>query len=232
MATLGTHAGRRAGIVKRRMAGVTPGSLASPKEDAGSDDHRLTRFLFRFSEGHRHLFVLTLLMLAVEAVASVFKAYPIGYLVDYLRGNRPDLWFPWIDSPKFATTALLTSAIIVLAAVDSLGDSLAEIFLARGGRRLGYSMRVTVYAHLQHLSLAFPNRRPTGDMLRRVTSDVEQVEQFIVKSLSDIAGSLLVLIGTLAFLLWHSWEVAVLAACMVPVLSLVSHYFSQRIAAA
>ena len=103
MATLGTHAGRRAGIVKRRMAGVTPGSLASPKEDAGSDDHRLTRFLFRFSEGHRHLFVLTLLMLTVEAIASVFKAYPIGYLVDYLRGNRPDLSFPGIVSPRIGT---------------------------------------------------------------------------------------------------------------------------------
>ena len=136
MATPGTHAGRRAGIVKRRMAGVTPGSLASPKEDAGSDDHRLTRFLFRFSEGHRHLFVLTLLMLAVEAVASVFKAYPIGYLVDYLRGNRPDLWFPGIVTPRISTTALLTAAIIGLAALDSLGDSLAEIFVARGGRRL------------------------------------------------------------------------------------------------
>src|SRR5436309_10603151 len=159
MATRQTRAGRQAGAVKRRMDGGATPSCASPKADARSDDHRLTRFLFRFSEGHRRLFVLTLLMLTFEAVASVFKAYPIGYLVDYLRGNRPDLWFPWIDSPKFATTALLTSAIIVLAAVDSLGDSLAEIFLARGGRRLGYSVRVTVYAHLQHLSLAFHNRR-------------------------------------------------------------------------
>ena len=232
MARLRARAGKHAATVKTRADGrVAPGPPTTPKADARSDGRRVTPFLFRFSEGHRRWFVLTLLMLTFEAVASVFKAYPIGYLVDYLRGNRPDLWFPWIDSPKFATTALLTSAIIVLAAVDSLGDSLAEIFLARGGRRLGYSVRVALYSHLQHLSLAFHNRRRTGDMLRRVTSDVEQVEQFIVKSLSDIAGSLLVLIGTLAFLLWHSWEVAVLAACMVPVLSLVSHYFSQRITA-
>src|SRR5438552_620244 len=140
MATPGTHAGRRAGIVKRRMAGVTPGSLASPKEDAGSDDHRLTRFLFRFSEGHRRLFVLTLLMLAVEAIASVFKAYPIGYLVDYLRGNRPDLWFPGIASPRIRTTALLTAAIIGLAALDSLGDSRlypARASAAAAGSRAG-----------------------------------------------------------------------------------------------
>src|SRR5213079_1643913 len=117
------------------------------------------------------------------------------------------------------------------AAVRSLGDSLAEIYLARGGRRLGYAMRVTLYSHLQQLPLAFHNRRRTGDMLRRVTSDVEQVETFIIASLSDIAGSVLILIGTLAFLFFHSWQVMVLAVVVVPVLSLIATYFSQRITA-
>ena len=201
------------------------------KADARSADRRVTRFLFRFSEGHRRWFVLTLLMLGVEKAAAVFAAYPIGYLIDYLNGNRPDLWFPWIVSPRIRTIAFLTSAIIALAALENLGNSLAEILLARGGRRLGYSVRVALYSHLQHLSLAFHNRRRTGDMLRRVTGDVEQVERFVVESLSDIAGSALALIGTLTFLLFHSWQVAVLAAVMVPVLSLVSHYFSQRITA-
>src|SRR5947207_13535884 len=136
------------------------------KADGRSSDRSVTRFLFRFTEGHRRWFVLTLVMLVVEAVASVFKAYPIGYLVDYLKGNRPDLWFPWLASPQIRTTALLTSAIIRLAALDSLGASLAEVFLARGGRRPGYNMRVTLYSHLQGLSLAFHNRRRTRDMLR------------------------------------------------------------------
>ena len=230
MARLGTRAGRQVARVETRADGrATPGSPAASQADGRSGKRGTIRFLFRFTEGHRRWFVLTLVMLVVEAVASVFRAYPIGYLVDYLKGNRPDLWFPWIASPHIRTTALLTSALIALAALDSLGDSLAEIFLARGGRRLGYTMRVTLYSHLQGLSLAFHNRRRTGDMLRRVTGDVEQVELFIVKSLSDIAGSVLVLIGTLTFLLYRSWQVAVLAVVMVPVMSLISHYFSQRI---
>src|SRR5207248_1307472 len=41
----------------------------------------------------------------------------------------------------------------------------------------------------------------------------------------------LVLVGTLTFLFIRSWRVAVLAAVLVPVLSLISHYFSQRITA-
>jgi len=191
----------------------------------------LRAVLYRFTAGHRRWFVAAFLMLVVEAFASVLRVYPIGYLIDFLEGKRPPLWFPWIASPQYRTIALLTTAIIVFAALDSLGDSLAEIFLARGGRSLGYAMRVMLYSHLQRLSLAFHNRQRTGDVVRRVTIDVEQVEAFIIASLSDIAGSVLLLIGTLAFLLFHSWEVMVLAVLVVPVLSLVANYFYRRITA-
>ena len=191
----------------------------------------LRAVLYRFTAGHRRWFVAAFLMLVVEAFASVLRVYPIGYLIDFLEGKRPPLWFPWIASPQYRTIALLTTAIIVFAALDSLGDSLAEIFLARGGRSLGYAMRVMLYSHLQRLSLAFHNRQRTGDVVRRVTSDVEQVEAFIIASLSDIAGSVLLLIGTLAFLLFHSWEIMVLAVLVVPVLSLVANYFYRRITA-
>ena len=191
----------------------------------------LRAVLYRFTAGHRRWFVAAFLMLVVEAFASVLRVYPIGYLIDFLEGKRQPLWFPWIASPQYRTIALLTTAIIVFAALDSLGDSLAEIFLARGGRSLGYAMRVMLYSHLQRLSLAFHNRQRTGDVVRRVTSDVEQVEAFIIASLSDIAGSVLLLIGTLAFLLFHSWEIMVLAVLVVPVLSLVANYFYRRITA-
>jgi len=201
------------------------------RRNAATNHRRWPAVLYRFTAGHRRWFVAAFLMLVVEAFASVLRVYPIGYLIDFLEGKRPPLWFPWIASPQYRTIALLTTAIIVFAALDSLGDSLAEIFLARGGRSLGYAMRVMLYSHLQRLSLAFHNRQRTGDVVRRVTSDVEQVEAFIIASLSDIAGSVLLLIGTLAFLLFHSWQVMVLAVLVVPVLSLVANYFYRRITA-
>jgi ABC-type multidrug transport system fused ATPase/permease subunit len=209
------------------------GEMASPPlaPEGSGHDQRVLLLLIRFTVGHRRWFLIALLMLVLEAVMSVFKAYPIAYLIDFLKGSRGALWFPWISDPRIATIALLTTGLVLFAVFDSLGDSLAEVYLARGGRSLGYTMRVTLYAHLQRLSLAFHSRRKTGDMLKRITSDIEDVEEFVIDSLSDIAGSVLVLIGTLSFLLFQSWQVAVLAAVLVPVLSLVSNHFSQRITA-
>lgn len=218
---------------EERIPGVGGGQVAGPPfaTEVSVHDQRVLPLLIRFTVGHRRWFLIALLMLVLEAVMSVFKAYPIAYLIDFLKGSRDALWFPGISDPQVATIALLTTAIVLFAIFDSLGDSLAEVYLARGGRSLGYTMRVTLYAHLQRLSLAFHSRRKTGDMLKRITSDIEDVEDFVIDSLSDIAGSVLVLIGTLLFLLFQSWQVALLAAVLVPVLSLVSNHFSQRITA-
>ena len=76
---------------------------------------------------------------------------------------------------------LLIVGIILLAAVNSAADSLAEVCLARGGRVLGYNVRVAMYSHLQRLSLAYHDKRRTGDVLTRVTGDVLVVEDFVVE---------------------------------------------------
>ncbi|MGQ4819331.1 ABC transporter transmembrane domain-containing protein, partial [Enterococcus faecium] len=85
----------------------------------------------------------------------------------------------------------------------------------------GYNIRVAMYSHLQRLSLAYHDRRRTGDVLTRVTGDVLVVEDFVVKSLSNLLGSFLVLVGTVGVLLWKEWTVALIAVVVIPTLALV-----------
>ena len=198
------------------------------------------RLFYRYLVGQRYLFVLALVMLVAEAATAVFEAYPLAYLIDFLREDRPDLltflgWPATLGNPTNAmlvTVALLTTAMIVMAAINSLGDSLAEIYLAKGGRMLGYNLRKAMYTHLQRLSLAYHDQRRTGDVLTRVTGDVGELEDFVIGSFSDIVGSILVLIGTLLFLVYQSWQVAIVAVVIVPVMAFISNWFSQRIKSA
>lgn len=197
------------------------------------------RLVSRYLIGYKYLFGLALLMLIAEAATSILEAYPLAYLIDFLKGDRIDL-LTYMGVPAFfitegraltATIAALTGAIILMAAINSLGDSMAEIYLAKGGRMLGYNLRSALYIHLQRLSLNYHDKRRTGDVLTRVTGDVGELEDFITDSFSDIAGSLLVLVGTLGFLLYHSWQVALVGAVIVPVMAVVSDWFSKRIKA-
>ena len=192
--------------------------------------------MFRRFAGSRKPYVVGILLVTFEALTSIIEPYPIAYLVDFLTGKRPgldELGFPsLVMSPQINTLILLTIAIVGIAAINSAADSLTEVAMARGGRRLGYRTRVAMYSHLQRLSLSYHDKKRTGDVLTRVTGDVLVVEEFVVQSVSNILKSLLVLSGSLALLFWQSWNVALVAVVVVPMLALVSNIYSSRIKAA
>lgn len=213
---------------------------AKPTNKAKAPQRDTLRYILqlfhRFLAGQQRLFGLALLMLIAEAVTSIFEAYPLAYMIDYLKGDRVDLltYLGWPNflPPLITTVVLLTVGIIGMAMINSFGDSLAEIYLAQVGRTLGYNLRAALYKHLQRLSLAFHDQRRTGDILTRITGDVSEVEDFIIGSLSDIIGSLLVLTGTLVYLFYQSWQIGLVATLIIPLMAVVSNYFAKQIKAA
>lgn len=196
-------------------------------------DLRRTIRLFRRFAGDPRPYRVGCALLVFEAGAAVLEPIPIAYLIDFLQGARSslrELGGPvLLASERFETILLLTLAIVLIAAVNSAADSFAEVCMARGGRSLGYSIRIAMYSHLQRLPLAYHDTKRTGDVLTRVTGDVLVVEDFVVKSVSNILGSLLVLVGSFVFLLTQSWNVALVAVVVIPMLALVSNHFSRRI---
>jgi ABC-type multidrug transport system fused ATPase/permease subunit len=196
---------------------------------------RTIRLLLSFAAGRRRLFVFALIMLAAESITAVYEPLPLKYAIDYFNSlvsaaKAPTRFlFITLPSSRLATIVILGSAIVLLAAINSAADSAAEIFLAKAGRLLGFNMRVRLYGHLQKLSLAFHNQRRTGDVVARITGDVSTVEDFVMGNLSDIAGSILILIWTMVVLLATSWQVTLAALAIVPIVSVISNWFSQRI---
>ncbi|HEY9527504.1 MAG TPA: ABC transporter ATP-binding protein [Anaerolineales bacterium] len=132
--------------------------------------------------------MLSLVMLTLEAITHVMIPLLVpGYVVDYAKENLAALNI----NSVVGTLIGVTVALIILTMLNSLCDSLSAIYLAQGGRKVGYNMRVFLYNHLQKLSLSFHGQSRTGDILSRVTSDVAAFEDFIISNLSDFLGSIL-----------------------------------------
>ena len=154
----------------------------------------LVGMITRFSGNSRRIFVLSLVMLTLESMTGALIPLLVpGYIVNYVQNNLAAIG----AGPLVQTLIFVTLGLLILTMLNSLCDSLAEIYLAQGGRKVGYNMRVFLYNHLQKLSLSFHGRSRTGDILTRVTSDVAAVEDFIIKNLSDFLGSLLNIVALL-----------------------------------
>jgi len=222
--------------------GELMGKSSSEKSDKKTSSNslnfsRLVGMIARFSGNTRRNFVLAAIMLIFEQVAGTAVGWVApGLVLDHaarrlaeMRQNPAAIGFTPQD---FQVLAFITLALVVLTMINSLCDSLAEIYLAQGGRRVGYNMRVFLYGHLQKLSMTFHGKSRTGDILTRVTSDVAAVESFIIGNLSDFVGSALALIVRLSAIFWIAWQVGIVALIVIPLMTVISNYFSNRIKAA
>jgi ABC-type multidrug transport system fused ATPase/permease subunit len=218
---------------RQRARAVRTEQKAAKKRGSNRGDLRRSIRLFRRFKGSPKIYVVGITLLVFEAATAVIEPIPIAWLIDFLGGKKPNLREmggpALLSSERFETILVLTLAVVLIAAINSAADSLTEICMARGGRSLGYSIRTAMYSHLQRLPLAYHDSKRTGDVLTRVTGDVLVVEEFIVKSVSNIIGSLLVLVGSFTLLMFQSWRVALVSLVVVPLLAFVSRNFSLRI---
>jgi ABC-type multidrug transport system fused ATPase/permease subunit len=97
------------------------------------------------------------------------------------------------------------------------------------GERFILDLRVRLYAYLQRMSLSFFERTSTGELMSRVTNDVNALEHFVTHGSALTAVDLLRLMGGAAVLLVLDWRLALLVMLPVPFLAVGLRLFNTRI---
>ena len=95
------------------------------------------------------------------------------------------------------------------------------------GERFLFDLRVRIYAYLQRLSLSFFERTSTGELMSRVTSDVNALEQFVTHGVILTTVDLLRLVGASAVLLVLDWRLALVVLIPVPIIAVGLRQFNR-----
>src|SRR5688572_812392 len=113
----------------------------------------LAGIITRFSGNSRRIFLLAAIMLLLESGSATLIPQVIARAIKYVEsffGQGPEALTLGIGS-ILQVLVLVMVGLIGLTMINSLCDSLAEIYLAQGGRQVGYNVRVFLYNHLQKL---------------------------------------------------------------------------------
>jgi len=184
-----------------------------------------------------HWTALTLALVAVigATVAGVLEPWPIKVVVDNILEAKPLTG----AVGRFVTAAfgpgphaMLNFAIAAVAAVAVLGAFSAyfEKYLTTSvSQWVGHDLRRTLYHHIQRLSLADHDKAKSGDMITRVTSDIEVVQDFIDSALLGIVYNLTTLVGMISVMFWLNWRFTLIALSVMPVLFVVVYRYTRRI---
>ena len=97
------------------------------------------------------------------------------------------------------------------------------------GERFLFDLRIRIYDHLQRLSLTFFERTSTGELMSRVSNDVNALEQFITHGVVLTAVDGLRLAGAAVILMLLDWRLALVALLPVPIIAISMRRFNQRV---
>jgi ABC-type multidrug transport system fused ATPase/permease subunit len=100
--------------------------------------------------------------------------------------------------------------------------------ISRAGQQVLYRLRMTLFRHLQGLSLDFYNRMAAGRIISRVTNDVESLNEFLASGSVAIVTDLCMLVGIAVIMLQLNVQLALLTFTLMPLIFFVSAQFRQR----
>jgi ABC-type multidrug transport system fused ATPase/permease subunit len=133
-----------------------------------------------------------------------------------------------IAERDLSTLLVLIAALIGIHALSRVVD-FGDLYLRHAvGERFIFDLRVHLYDHLQRLSLAFYERTSTGELMSRVTNDVNALEQFVTHGVALTVVDLLRLLGASVVLLLLNWRLALVTLIPLPSMGIGLWIFNHR----
>jgi ATP-binding cassette, subfamily B, bacterial len=167
---------------------------------------------------YRRWLPVLLLLVAIGTAISTVEIWFFKLVVD-------EVLVPG-DLDPFALIAAGYVALTLAGALVSFGDDYLSTWLAE---RFLLRMRVRVFGHLQTLGLDAFDRHKPGDLVSRITSDVEAIESFVVSGVvSGVAAVMRILFFTGALFILD-WRLALVALVVAPLFWIAARGFSKLI---
>ena len=183
-----------------------------------------------------HWKALTLSLIAVlgETVADIAEPWPVKIVIDNVLQHktlppRVEALVALFPQNAYATLNFALAGVILIATVGAI-SSYSEKFLTTSvAQWVAHDLRRMVYQRIQRLSLAEHGESRTGDLLTRVTSDIDAVQDFITSALLGIVFSGLTLVGMLTVMFYMNWRFTLIGLSVAPVMFLFVYVYTKRI---
>jgi subfamily B ATP-binding cassette protein MsbA len=187
--------------------------------------------LIRLLRPHWKLLAVAFVAMLVQSAADLLEPWPLKVVFDYVLGAKrmPDWLAEWMPGDALAVLNVAAAAVIAIAIIGALSSYTEKYLSTTVAKRVGYELRHMLYHHVQRLSLSFYEQRKTGDMVVRLTSDIDATEDLISSAVLGIALNLLTLLGMMAVMFYLDWRFSLIGLSVAPFLFVIVYRLTRGI---
>ncbi len=192
---------------------------------------RLTELL----KPHVGSLILGFLAVVGEGLANLLQPWPLKIVLDdVLRARESHTtvvhWLSRLGgSDKIVLLKFACLAVLGIALLDAVSSYFEKYLTTSVAQWIGYDLRRTVYLHIQKLSLAFHDQNRTGDLITRVTSDIDSIQSFITQGLLGVLVNAITLVGMIGVMFYLNWKFTLIALSVAPPLFVIVYTYTRRI---
>jgi len=183
-----------------------------------------------------HWATLTLAFIAVvgESITDLLEPWPLKIVFDYVFGSKhmPE-WLAgvvsWLGTDKLSILNFAVLAVIAIAILGAVSSYVEKYLTTSVGQWVMHDLRRVLYSHIQRLSLSYHDQKRTGDLISRVTSDIDAVQSLISNVMLGVLVNVLTLVGMVLVMFYLNWQFTLIALLVAPGLFLVVYHYTHRI---
>jgi ATP-binding cassette subfamily B protein len=189
--------------------------------------------LVRLIRPYWKLLAVAFAAMLAQGAADLLEPWPLKVIFDYVLGSKRVP--PWLaeqlgdSGDRLAVLNFAALAVIGIAVVGAISSYTQKYLSTTVAKRVGFDLRHLLYHHVQRMSLSFYEQRQTGDMVVRLTSDIDAAEDFISSAVLGIVLDLLTLIGMMGVMFYLDWRFSLIGLSVAPALFVMIYRFTRRI---
>jgi ATP-binding cassette, subfamily B, bacterial len=187
------------------------------------------RYFSPYLQQDKVLLVVAIVAMVGDVAFRILEPLPLKFVFDYVLDDNP------IPNPVLAQLSpiwlltLCAGAILVLTALRAFSAYWSTVSLAIVGSRVMTQVRDRLYCHLQQLSLSYHNQARSGDLIVRISSDANRLQEILLTAALPLIISILTLLGTIAAMFWLDRDLTLLSLVTLPLFILAANRLSTKI---
>ena len=187
------------------------------------DENRL-KGVWKMMVDYRLPYIGATAALAISALAKTFTYMLLRYFADDVLTQGK-----LIGNTLVQTTLSIGVAFVALALVEGGFAFLSGRLAAYTAEGITRRLRDFLFDHIQRLSFSYHATTPTGDMIERVTSDVDSLRRFFSEQAIGMGRIILLFVINFVALLKLNTELALVSVVVIPFMLLVSMWFFKQV---
>ncbi len=187
------------------------------KGDRPSDWQFVFKQIWKLVDEQRFLLITVLLLVVISSALALIGPFLIGKIID-----------THIVEGEFAGMQSKIVWLIVIYVFLSISMFLQNYWMIGIAQQTIYRMRTSLFAHFQKLPVSFFDKRQHGELMSRVTNDIENVSSTLNSSFIQVFSSILTLTGTVIVMLILSPLLTLLTMTIIPVMFIAMKWITRR----